>query len=295
MTRHVREGVKSVVRNGWMTFASAGAIAISLLILGIFVMLALNVNHLAAQVEKEVEIRVFLDVDVPQDVVLSLQNEIGLIPEVSKVTFVPKEEGFKIFQKTLGKNGQKLLEGFDEKNNNPLPDAFTVEVSEPRDVGKVAGQIEALNQGKETQPIMKVDYGKDTVENLFYYTRLIRNIGIVFVILLAFTAMFLIANTIKLTIFTRRKEIAIMKMVGATNHFIRWPFFIEGAILGLIGSVVPTVILFVIYSQLEEKALLFRLLPLKEIAPNLSLLLIGIGLVLGIWGSVLSVRKYLKV
>ncbi len=298
--RHIREGFKSVARNGWMTFASTSAIAISLLILGIFLLFALNVNHLADQIEKQVEIRVYLDVNLPQEQISSLQNEIGMIPEVSKVTFVSKEEGYQILKKNLGEDGKDLLQGFDGANN-PLPDSLTVEVHQPRDVQQVADQISALNNGKTPEPITKVNYGQGTVETLFKVTRLMRNIGLIFVVLLAITAMFLIANTIKLTIINRRREISIMKLVGATNSFIRWPFFIEGALLGLIGSIIPIALLLYGYSQLIAESkfqlglMMVRLMPLNQVAFDLTVLLLGLGLVIGIWGSTISVRKYLKV
>lgn len=296
--RHVREGTKSIVRNGWMTFASASAIAISLFILGVFLLLAMNVNHLANQIEEQVEIRVYLELDTPQDQIDLIQNEIGSIPEVSKVTFVSKDEGLKDLRKRLGKDGEDLLQGFEGKQN-PLYDSYTVEVKEPREIGVAAGRINEINLAKDPQPIYKISYGKGTVETMFKITRAIRNVGIVLVIGLAFTAMFLIANTIKLTILARRREIGIMKLVGATNSFIRWPFFIEGALLGLIGSIIPVSILMYAYSKLLHSSFqlgsLMQLLPFDQVFMTVSGLLLAIGLVIGIWGSLISVRKYLKV
>lgn len=298
--RHLREGGKNVIRNGWMSFASISSIAISLFILGVFLLLTMNVNFLAQQIEQQVEIRVYLEVNTPDDQINLLQSEIAAIPQVNKVTFVSKEEGLVFLREKLGESGNQLLEGF-EGENNPLNDSFTIEVAEPRQVAEVAQQINSLNTDKPEKPIQRVSYGQGTVETMFKITSIVRNIGLAIVAGLALTAMFLIANTIKLTIVARRREISIMKLVGATNAFIRWPFFIEGALLGIIGSVIPVVILLYGYwqmmrsIQLDLNLMLIELLPFESIRWETAGLLIGIGVLIGVWGSTLSVRKFLKV
>ncbi|UUZ91196.1 permease-like cell division protein FtsX [Paenibacillus sp. P25] len=298
--RHLREGGKNVVRNGWMSFASISSIAISLFILGVFLLLTLNVNYLAQQIEQQVEIRVYLEVNTSKDMITQLQNEIGSIPQVAKVQFVSKEEGLKFLREKLGESGKQLLEGFDG-DNNPLNDSFTVDVTRPREVAAVAQQISALNNGKPNKPIYRVSYGQGTVETMFKVTSIVRNVGLVLVAALALTAMFLISNTIKITIVARRREISIMKLVGATNSFIRWPFFIEGALLGFIGSLIPTGILLYGYwqmmrsIQLDLNLLLIKLLPFDAVSLKVTGLLLGIGILIGIWGSTLSVRKFLRV
>jgi cell division transport system permease protein len=296
----MREGGKSLIRNGWMTFASVSAISISLFILGIFLLLTLNVNYLADQIESQVEIRVYLEVNTPQSQIDALQSAIAAIPEVSKVEFVSKEEGLKFLREKLGESGKSLLEGF-EGDNNPLNDSFTVEVTDPHQVAVAAGKILALNDGKDTKSIYKVNYGQGTVETLFKITHVIRNVGLLLVACLALTAMFLISNTIKLTIHARQREISIMKLVGATNGFIRWPFFVEGVLLGVIGSLIPVALLLYGYreltgvSQVELSLLMMRLKPFDEVSQIVSTLLISIGMVIGVWGTILSVRKFLRV
>jgi cell division transport system permease protein len=298
--RHIREGGKNVIRNGWMSFASISSISISLFILGIFLLLTLNVNYLVQQIESQVEIRVYLDVNTPKDQIPLLQNEISAIPQVEKVLFVSKEEGLVYLREKLGENGKQLLEGF-EGDNNPLNDSFTIEVVEPREVASVAQKVSNINNNKPNQPIYRVSYGKGTVETMFKVTEIVRYVGLVLVAGLALTAMFLIANTIKLTIIARRREIAIMKLVGATNSFIRWPFFIEGALLGIVGSVIPVIILLYGYwqmmvsTQLDLNLLMIKLLPFEQVYYTMSALLLGIGIMIGIWGSLLSVRKFLRV
>ncbi|MDY8022704.1 permease-like cell division protein FtsX [Paenibacillus polymyxa] len=298
--RHVREGFKNIFRNGWMSVASVTSIIVSLLILGVFIMLVLNVNSLADQADSQVEVNVFLELNVEQNMRETLQKEIAAMPEISKTTFVTKAQGLEELRKDLGESGKELLEGFD-KDSNPLPDKIVVEVIEPTTVPFVAEKIEKLNTLHPEKPILKVRYGKGTVETLFTITKLIRNVGFIFVAGLAIMSMFLISNTIRVTILARRREIGIMKLVGATNFFIRWPFFIEGALIGLIGSLITVGILFTGYERLltavqGDIALnMLKLMPLEGIWIQLSALLIILGMLVGIVGSTLSMRKFLKV
>ncbi|MBD2868434.1 permease-like cell division protein FtsX [Paenibacillus arenilitoris] len=300
LLRHLREGAKNIIRNGWMSFASMSSIFISLFILGTFFLLAMNVNSMAGQMESQVQIRVYLQLNVEQAKMTELQNKIGNLTEVSKVTFVSKAEGLELLRKNLGKENEDLLEGYDNEKN-PLPDSFTVDVYDPQSIEAAAQQIDAINKADETQPISKIKYGQGTVETLFKVTNAVRNIGIVIVVGLSVTAMFLISNTIKMTILARRREIGIMKLVGATNSFIRWPFFIEGALIGIISSIVTTVLILIGYSQLvkltqmEMSLMMIKLVTLEESGLLTAALLIGLGTLIGIWGSTISVRKYLKV
>ena len=297
--RHIREGTKSLLRNGWMTFASISSICISLFILGVFMLLALNVNNLTEQIESQVQIRVFMQLNTEQDKMDELHTTIGNMPEVSSVVFVSKMEGLELLRTSLGENGRELLDGYDE-NNNPLPDSFTVEVVNPQEIGFVAKKIDAINVENDA-PISSVKYGQGTVETLFKVTTAVRNIGLVIVAGLALTAMFLISNTIKVTILSRSREIKIMKLVGATNPFISWPFFIEGALIGFIGSVLTSSIVMFGYSQLvsfsqfELGLMMIRLVTVQESALLVCSLLISIGTLIGVWGSTISIRKYLKV
>lgn len=146
-----------------------------------------------------------------------------------------------------------------------------------------------------------VQYAEETVKKLFEVVNVSRNIGIVLIIGLVFTAMFLISNTIKITIFARRREIEIMKLVGATNWFIRWPFFLEGLFLGALGAVIPITVLVVSYNSLVNIAVPYiqgsfvELLPFSPFVFQISAILLLIGVLIGIWGSLMSVRKFLKV
>lgn len=299
LLRHLREGAKNVFRNGWMSVASITSIIVSLFILGVFLLLVLNVNSFADAADSQVEISAYLNSDVDQATREKLQNDIGSMAEVSRVTLIPKAEGLKDFKKKMGEEMKDLLEGYDEKTN-PIPDTLKIEVVEPTTVPYVASKISALSDQYPNDPIYKVRYGQGTIEKLFKITKAIRNIGFAFVGGLALMAMFLISNTIRVTILARRREIGIMKLVGATNMFIRWPFFVEGALIGFVGSTITVALLFVGYNQLvysvkADITLAFRLIPVGEIGLQVGGLLLGLGLLIGIWGSTMSIRKFLKV
>lgn len=298
MTRHVREGGKSVFRNGWMSVASVSSIVISLLILGVFILLSFNLNAMTSELDSKVQIRVYLQLDVTQDEIELLRTDIGNMAEVSKVDYVTKQEGMDLLEKSLGEDGKDILSGYNDETN-PLPDSFTVEVKDPQTVGMVAKKIETLNETNAAKPIWKVKYGQGSVEKLFQVTKMIRNFGLILVAGLALTAMFLISNTIKITIMARQREIGIMKLVGATNSFIRWPFFIEGFLIGLIGALVSVSVLFLSYDQLIHYASsnlsFIKLIPLQEMWGLVATVLMLLGIVIGMWGSTISIRKFLKV
>ena len=292
MGRHFKEGAKNIGRNGWMTFASVSAVTVTLLILGVFLLLAMNVNYMAKLVENQVEVVVSLDLKVNDDQVKTIENQIRNTEGVKSLTFISKEEGLSKLKERFGQDAD-LLEGLEK--DNPLNDTFVVQATNPRNTEAVAKKIETIEM------VEGVDYGKTTITNLFKITDWIRNIGLAFIIGLAFTAMFLISNTIKITIFSRRREIQIMKLVGATNWFIRWPFFVEGLLLGIMGSIVPIILLIVGYGYLLDQLNLnlsisfIKFLPLYPLAYQVSALLVGIGAFIGVWGSMMSIRRFLKI
>ncbi|MEN0644708.1 permease-like cell division protein FtsX [Alkalicoccobacillus gibsonii] len=290
--RHLKEGTKNLGRNGWMTFASISAVTVMLLVVGIFLLLILNMNHMATQVEDDVEIRAYIELTASEEQQDELRASIEDITDVKEIAFLGKDEGLSNLIDSLGDGGQAFESVREE---NPLNDMFVIEAANPQSIETVAAEIEGLNN------VESVAYGQDFVDRLLQITDIGRYIGLGLVIALMLTAMFLIANTIKLTIVARRKEIRIMKLVGATNGFIRWPFLVEGLLLGLIGSLIP--ILLVIYgykflydnygTQIEGN--FFALLPVYPYMLQIALLLLAVGLFIGAWGSVMSVRKFLKV
>jgi cell division transport system permease protein len=292
LKRHVRESMKSLGRNGWMTFASISAVTVTLLLVGVFLVVMFNMNHFAKKIENDVEIRVHIDVTANNQDKQTLRAQIEAIPQVKEIRYSSKEQELKNLIKSFGEEGSsfRLFE-----QDNPLSDVYVVKTEKPTDTIKVAKQIEKF------QFVHKVNYGQGQVEKLFSTLKAARNIGLVLIIGLLFTAMFLISNTIKITIFARRREIEIMRLVGATNGFIRWPFFLEGLWLGVIGAIFPIVsilaVYYNIYKFLEPKITIpfVELLPFYPFMWQISLLLLLIGACIGVWGSMMSVRKFLKV
>ncbi len=290
--RHARESLKSIKRNGWMTFASIGAVTVTLILVGVFYAIMMNLNRVAQTIEEDVEIRVHIDVAANQQNQQTLKNEIASIPEVKSIEFSPKTKELDNLVKNLGEDGKafKLFE-----QDNPLNDVFIVKTKDPADTMKVAKQIEKDNF------VAKVKYGQGKVEKLFKFINAARNVGIVLVIGLFFTAIFLISNTIKITIIARRREIKIMRLVGATNTFIRWPFFLEGLWLGIVGSILPIVLISIAYYRAYDylgpklQGTFIKVLPFDPFVYQLSGILILMGALIGVWGSVMSVRKFLKV
>lgn len=291
--RHIREGTKSLFRNGWMTVASVSAVTITLLIVGVFLTFAFNVNHIVSSIENDVEVKAYLDITVDRSTAKKyVEAELKKLDGVEQITFITKEEGLKNFKTKFGENAD-LLNSLEK--DNFLPDSFVVKAETPQKTEELGQKIKTIKYVKS------INTGGDTTKKLFAVTSLVRTIGLVFVIGLGFTAIFLISNTIKITIMARQKEIEIMKLVGATNNFIRWPFFIEGTLIGFVGALIPIIIILVGYAYLQrliqvQLSLYFiDLLPLYPLILQVSLILIGIGLFIGVWGSLISVRRFLRI
>ncbi|KGX92937.1 cell division protein FtsX [Pontibacillus halophilus JSM 076056 = DSM 19796] len=290
--RHVRDGSKNIVRNGWMTIASVGAVTTTLLLVGVFLALMLNLNQIADNVEDGLEIKVLVNLEADQETIDTIEQKITQIPEVDTVKFSSKDQELQSLMESMGDEGNSW-EMFEQEN--PLNDAFVVDTVDVVDTFDVAEEINTFDGVNE------VNYGEDIVGKIITFNQYARYIGLAIVIGLVLTAMFLISNTIKLTIHARSKEIGIMKLVGATNGFIRWPFFVEGLLLGILGSIIPIGLVmggyYYLYNNLADQINFdfIKLLPFNPFAYQLGLILLGIGAIIGVWGSVMSVRKFLKV
>lgn len=290
--RHARESFKSIGRNGWMTFASVSAVTVTLILVGVFFVIMMNLNKVAQTIEEDVQIRVHIDVAANAEDQKKLQATIENIPEVQSVKFSSKEQELEDLIKSMGEDGQafKLFE-----QDNPLNDVFIVKTKNPQETMEAAKEIGKLEY------VTKAVYGKGTVEKLFNFIKASRNVGIVLIAGLFFTAVFLISNTIKITIIARRREIKIMRLVGATNNFIRWPFFLEGLWLGILGAILPIVLISIAYYNAYEYLApklvgnFIQILPFNPFVYQVSGVLILMGALIGVWGSVMSVRKFLKV
>jgi len=290
--RHIRESMKSMRRNVWMTMASVSAVTVTLTLLGVFYVIMMNLNYVSILLEKEIEIRVHIDLVATSEEQDALRNQIASLPNVASITFSSKEEELQNLIDSMGDSGQtfKLFE-----QDNPLHDVFVVKTFEPADTLTVAESISNL------EFVSSVRYGQGTVEKLFSSLELARNIGIIIIVSLLIAAMFLISNTIKITIFARKREIEIMRLVGATNSFIRWPFFLEGLWLGILGSILPVSLIYFGYTytyeffSLQLRGNFIQLIPVEPFVFQAIGLVVLVGCFIGVWGSVMSTRRFLKI
>lgn len=289
--RHLLESLKSLKRNGWMTVASATAVAISLTLLGIFLALIMNATKLAEDIENNVDISVLVDIGTNQEDIDKLKKELEDLPNVKSVEFSSKDEELKKLEESMG-SVWSMFEG----DSNPLYDNFIVKAKNPQTIKKVAKQAAKLKN------VHRADYGGLVSDKILKITKGMRTWGLGAAVLLVFVAVFLISNTIRITIMSRQREIQIMRLVGAKNGYIRWPFFLEGAWIGVIGSILPCLIIFVgykaAYRVLNQPQFLgasYRLLAPETFSIQIMLLLVGIGILIGALGSVISMRRFLKI
>lgn len=286
---YLREAVQSILRNSWLSVASVGVVAVSLLILGSSLLLVLNANNIATNLESSVEISVFLKDKTTPAQVKDLEDKLRAMPDVVQVEFVTKQRALEEMKKSFG-DKKDILAGLEEKN--PLPDAFRVKTRTVEQVAPLARQMESLAQ------VDQVRYGQGVVEKLLALSRWVRTAGLVTMVLLGIAAVFLIATTIRLSVFARRKEIGIMKFLGATNWFVRVPFLLEGMILGLAGSLLAVVAVYFGYLSLIGNIQLS--LPFMQLVTDRGLLiplmegLLVLGLAIGAAGSMISMRRFLK-
>lgn len=286
----IKEVYTSFKRNIWMTLASIFTVVLSLFILGFFSIVILNLNKMADTLESQVQISVYLKDDLSQEEIDETKENLSKIEGLQDIKFTTREEAMENFKERLG-DQQFLLDALDD--TNPLPDSFSLTVTSPQQVKTIADTAAALDS------VESASYSQDIINHLFNLTHLIRLIGIALIILLTGAAIFIISNTIRLTVFARRKEIAIMKYVGATDWFIRWPFLLEGICLGFIGGGLATIFLYIIYNQVTqeiyEAMAFFPLIPQHPFIDYISLAILVAGIIIGALGSTISLKRFLKV
>ena len=286
----IKEVYTSFKRNIWMTLASIFTVVLSLFILGFFSIVILNLNKMADTLESQVQISVYLKDDLSQEEIDETKETLSKIEGLQDIKFTTREEAMENFKKRLG-DQQFLLDALDD--TNPLPDSFSLTVTSPQQVKTIADTVVALDS------VESASYSQDIINHLFNLTHLIRLIGVALIILLTGAAIFIISNTIRLTVFARRKEIAIMKYVGATDWFIRWPFLLEGICLGFIGGGLATIFLYIVYNQVTqeiyEAMAFFPLIPQHPFIDYISLAILVAGIIIGALGSTISLKKFLKV
>ena len=289
--RSIRDALKSVVRNFSLSFASIMCTTITLILVAVAVVAAANVNNATKLIEDELTIVTYLKKDVTEEQIDNIKSEISSYKNVEEVTFKSKDE-WKLEMSEYDDSFKTVLDYLDE---NPLMDSFVLKVNDVKKLSETSEYIKAIN-GVDT-----VKYGEGMVEQVISVFDIVQKIVVVVVIALVVVTSFLISNTIKLTIFSRRNEIEIMRLVGASNITIKLPFLFEGFIIGLIGSIIPVCITIygyvILYSRLHGK-LFSNMIMLIKPYPFVfwvSLIVVVIGALVGMYGSIKAVRKYLKV
>ncbi len=291
--RSFRDAFKSVIRNFSLSLASITCITITLIIIAAALLLSNNVKNFTNEIEKDVTIVAFLDSDVKDDVRENFETAIKKNLNIETFNYKSKTEVKNEMAKE-NKTFSSVLSEWDDASN-PLKDTYTIKVRDVKDIGKTAKEIEKMDG------VNSVQYGEGLVEKLVGVFDAIEKITYVAALALIIVTIFLIINTIKLTIFSRKREIGIMRLVGASNSRIKLPFVIEGIILGMIGSIIPILVVVFGYTALYDYfgGVLFSPV-IKLVSPtpfvvNTSLIILVIGMVVGMVGSARAVRRYIKV
>ena len=293
LSRHFREAYRGIMKNSWMSFAAMGTVAVTLLIFGVFLIFAFNINYLTKELDKQLAVRASLQDGMPKAKQVEVLNKVKQNSLVKKADLVPKDQGLEEMKKSWG--DANFIEGLKSGDQNHLPDIIRIEPSDPKKVK----QLE--EQAKSIEGIVAADSGGGVTQTLLGFSGVVRNVILIFGVALSVLAAFLISNTIKLTIIARRKEIEVMRLVGASNWFIRWPFFIEGAFIGMTGAILPIGILLILYQAFFNTVnsgaayTVIQMMPVSSLGAYLSGSTFVLGAIIGISGSLLSVRKFLKI
>lgn len=290
---NVSDGFKSVFRNFSLSLASISCITITLILVSISIILSENVNKFTDDIEKDVTIVVYIEKGTTESDIEAMKIKIEALSNIDTVVFTSKEE----IRKEMSKDSDGLGTILGEYNeaNNPLLDEYLVKVKDTEKIGKTANEI------KEMSNVNTVKYGEGMVEQLVKIFDIVKKITLAIVVGLIVVTAFLISNTIKITINNRKRQIEIMRLVGASNAYIKLPFFFEGIILGFLGSLIPVFLSCYAYIFLYQKlnGVLFTevisLVNPDNILFHLSVILILIGVVVGALGSYRAVRRHLKI
>lgn len=292
LPKHFKESLVNLWRNGAMSFSSIFAVTITLLLIGVISVLALNVQDISANIEDGVRIYVKLERSIDENAEKEVGNQIKKLKGVGFVTYSSKDEELNKLIDKQGKDGKELFESYRE--DNPLGSAYEVEAKDPTKLASLAKKIQDIPN------VNSVNYGGDSTQSMVTTLNTIQKAGSVFIVGLVIVALFMISNTIKITITARSTEISIMRMVGASNWYIRIPFMLEGMLIGLFGAIIPILVLVYGYGALYNYtggSLMSSMLVLKAPMPfirDFSFILAGLGAGVGLIGSFVSMRRFLK-
>jgi cell division transport system permease protein len=291
------QGFRNVFRNRIMSLASISAIAAALFVLGLVLAMVLNFNNIISGLESKVEITVFLKDNVQSHEIEAMSRQLNDWEGIKEWKFVSRDEALENWREEWGEQ-KYLLDGYTAENN-PLPDSFHITVENPDYVTEMVEKLRKLTM------VEVVQYSKDVVGTITRIANATRILGLAVVVILIIMAMIIIHNTIRISVYSRRREINIMKYIGATDWYIRWPFIMEGISLGIMGAVIAgsltAGIYYLLVQQVAESPMegnilsLLQLLPLESIIYQIVGLFLLVGSVVGVIASVLSIRKHLRV
>jgi len=284
------EAILSMKRNSWMSLVAIVTVAITLFLCGVFWLLVLNIDANATMLENTVEIKAFVKDGSTDEQLQEIEEQIKGISGVSSVTFISKEDGLASMATRFG-DDKRLLAALDDEN--PLPDAYTIKAVNPEDVSVISKAVEKIDR------IVSVRYGQGSVDNLFALLKWVRALGLGIMALLCVSAVVLIAMNIRMTVIARREEIMVMKYVGASNAFVRWPFLLEGIIIGLLGSLIAFGCLYFTYGNvigyMMQNLLFLTYVNIDTVIFEVACVMLGLGIGLGALGSTISLRRFLRV
>ncbi len=285
------QSLYSIWRNKLMSFISLSTVCFCLILLGVAILIGDNLRYISNQLQAQFEIQAYMDSSATQEQVKATEERIRAVSGIQDVVVETPEEGMAWIKEEI-ENGAEAFEGL-EGENNPLPYCFKVTLSDAAQAENVENALQSMEQ------IIQVNNRRDVLDAIMNFTKGIRWASLIGMVAFALIAVFIISNTIKLAVMARSREISIMKSVGATDWFIRWPFIIEGAIVGLLGAAVAFFPVFFGYQGIvgwwSGSLDIVQLVDAKMVLGYLILVFCVIGIGIGSIGSVMAVRKHLKV
>ena len=287
-----KEGIIGLWRNRTMAFASAGTIVLCLLILGMSYSIGTNIDYIIEQIESKFGITAYIQDGLSESSILSIENKIKRMPNVASITYISKDEALETFSKD--NEDASLFEMF--KEDNPLPASFEIIAIDIKNQGELVKSIEAL------EGIDEAVYLKNETETFISIRKTVNYICYAIIACLIVVGLLLMSNTIKLTVYIRKREINIMKYVGATDSFIRVPFLIEGMLIGTLGALVAIITIALGYDWVQSMSKSatgilgeISLLPTANIMVSLVPIYLSLGIGIGLIGSAFAIHKHLKV
>lgn len=290
LTYFLREGVSSIFSHRLMSIAAMSVITACLLLMGSFSLVAVNIDKVLEDIENKNEVVAYVDETLSEDAARAIESDILAIPEIASAEYMTKTEALENFKEDFG-DESGILDGLDERN--PLRDRYTVTLHSIHDTQAAADAL------SEVEGIAKVSARSDISDKIIQVRDVTTAICAVLIAILILVSVFIISNTVNLTMFNRREEIAIMKMIGATNGFVRVPFVIEGLLIGIAGGTLALILQWAVYEYVVAAALsTISFMPAVSFGDLLGTILImfyGVSVLVGGVGSAITLRKFLKV